>query len=99
VSQSSKITQSSSSSSSSQTSSGGNGIKTFSGTGGTNLSFSVDPRSRLVWTNDEGERFSAQGEGISIDSRRGRGEVRLDAGRYEDVKVRGKTWTIIIRPR
>ena len=85
--------------SSSSSSSNGSGIKTFSGTGSTKLSFNVERRSRLVWTNTEGRRFSASGAGISIDSRAGRGEVALDAGDYDDVRVSGASWTIVVRSR
>ncbi len=85
--------------SSSSSSSSGSGIKTFSGTGSTKLSFNVEQRSRLVWTNTEGRRFSASGAGISIDSRAGRGEVALDAGDYDDVRVSGASWTIVVRSR
>ena len=95
------ITQSSNggSSSSSSSSSSVNGVKTFSGTGRTDLTFNVEQPSRLVWTHTEGRRFSASGGGISIDSRAGRGEVALEAGRYEDVRVSGASWTIVVRPR
>ena len=88
-----------SSSSSSQSSSGGGGVSTFSGTGATTLSFNVERPSRLAWTNSEGKPFSATGAGISIDSRRGRGEVELHPGDYDDVKVEGASWTIVVRPR
>ncbi len=77
----------------------GRDMKTFSGTGSTNLSFNVEQPSRLVWTNSEGRRFSASGAGISIDSRAGRGEVALEAGDYDDVRVNGASWTIVVRPR
>ena len=99
--QSSSITQRSSggSSTSSQSTSGGNGVSTFSGTGGTTLSFNVERPSRLVWTNTEGKPFSATGAGISVDSRRGRGEVDFRPGEYEKVKVEGANWTIVVRPR
>ena len=101
--QSSSITQSSNggSSASSSSSSTGNGqaVKTFSGTGISNLTFNVEQPSRLIWTHAEGRRFSAKGGGISIDSRAGRGEVALEAGRYEDVRVSGGSWTIVVRPR
>ncbi len=106
--QSNSISQSSSgqSNSVSQSSNGGssatltsNGTKTFSGTGTTKLTFSVERPSRLVWTNSEGRRFSANGGGISIDSRAGRGEVALGEDRYDDVRVSGAIWTIIVRPR
>ncbi len=107
-SQSGSISQSSSgqSNSISQSSNGGststltsNGTKTFSGTGITKLTFGVERPSRLVWTNSEGRRFSANGGGISIDSRAGRGEVALDEDRYDDVRVSGASWTIVVRPR
>jgi hypothetical protein len=100
-SQSSSIRQSGggSSSSSSQTSSGGSGISTFSGNGHTTLSFNAERPSRLVWTNNQGERFSIEGAGISVDSRGGRGEVRLDPGEYENLRVSGQNWTIVVRPR
>jgi hypothetical protein len=99
VSQSNKVSGGSSSSSSSQTSSAGNSVRSFSGQGESNLTFNVEQPSRLSWTNDEDETFSARGGGINIDSRNGRGEIKLEPGRYEDVKVRGATWTIIVRPR
>lgn len=102
-SQSNSITQSSDggsvSSSSSSSNVNGRGIKTFSGTGSTELTFNVEQPSRLVWTNSERRRFSASGEGISIDSRAGGGEVALQAGRYEDVRVSGANWTVVVRPR
>lgn len=97
VSQSNKVSGGSSSSSS-QTSSGG-GVKSFSGQGESNLTFNVERPSRLSWTNDEGETFSARGGGINISSRSGRGEIDLEPGRYEDVRVRGATWTITVRPQ
>nr|MDQ3357069.1 hypothetical protein [Actinomycetota bacterium] len=96
-SQSSSIVQSSGSSSSS--SSSGPGVKTFSGNGATTLSFDVEEPARLAWTNSEGRSFSARGDGISIDSSAGRGELPLDPGSYDGVKVRGTSWTIVIRPR
>jgi hypothetical protein len=100
-SQSSSIRQSggSSSSSSSQRSSGGSGVSTFSGNGRTTLSFNAERPSRLVWTNNQGERFTIEGAGISVDSRQGRGEVRLDPGEYENLKVNGENWTLVVRPR
>ncbi len=97
-SQSSSIVSSSGSASSSSSSSGP-GVKTFSGNGATTLSFDVDEPVRLAWTNSEGRSFSARGDGISIDSSAGRGEVPLDPGSYDGVKVRGTSWTIVIRPR
>jgi hypothetical protein len=87
------------SSASSQTTSSGSGVSTFSGSGSTTLSFNVEQPSRLVWTNSEGRPFSAEGGGISIDSRAGSGEVALEPGDYENVKVRGSNWTIVVRPR
>lgn len=101
ASQSSSTVQRSGSGSSSvsQSTSSSGGVQTISGTGKTTVSFNVEKASRLSWTNAEGKRFSARGAGLSIDSREGRGEVSLDAGRYDDVKVRGSTWTIVIRPR
>jgi autotransporter family porin len=95
----SSIVQSSGGGSVSSSNTNGSGIKTFSGTGSTKLSFNVEQRSRLVWTNTEGRRFSASGAGISIDSRAGRGEVALDAGDYDDVRVSGASWTIVVRSR
>jgi hypothetical protein len=101
VSQSNRVSGGSSSSfsSSSQTSSGGHGLRSFSGQGETNLTFDVEQPSRLSWTNDEDETFSARGAGINVDSRRGRGEINLEPGHYSDVHVRGATWTIVVRPR
>ncbi len=96
---SSSISQSTGGSSSSSSNVNGRGIKTFSGTGSTSVSFNVEERSRLVWTNAEGRRFSASGAGISIDSRAGSGEVALKAGNYDDVRVIGASWTIVVRPR
>ncbi len=93
------ISQSSGGGSVSSSNVNGRGIRTFSGTGRTKLSFDVEQRSRLVWTNSEGRRFSASGAGISIDSRAGRGEVALEPGDYDDVRVTGESWTIIVRPR
>jgi hypothetical protein len=100
-SQSNSIVQSSGSGSvsSSSSSSSGPGVKTFSGNGATTLSFDVEKPARLVWTNSEGRSFSARGDGISIDSSAGRGEVPLDPGSYDGVKVRGTSWTIVVRPR
>ncbi len=95
----SSIAQSSSGGSASASNVGGRGIKTFSGTGNSKLSFNVEEPSRLVWTNSEGRRFSASGAGISIDSRAGGGEVALKAGDYDDVRVSGANWTIVVRPR
>ncbi len=86
-------------SSGSVSSSSGPGVKTFSGNGATTLSFGVDEPVRLAWTNSEGRSFSARGDGISIDSSAGRGEVPLDPGSYDGVKVRGTSWTIVVRPR
>jgi hypothetical protein len=89
----------SSTSSSSQSSSGGRGTSIFSGSGRTNLSFNVERPSRLSWTNTEGKAFSAEGSGISISSRAGRGEAELRRRSYDDVEVRGANWTIVVRPR
>ena len=89
----------SSSTSSSQSSSGGRGISTFSGSGGTRLSFNVERPSRLSWTNTQGKAFSAEGGGVSISSRAGRGEAKLRPGSYDDVEVRGANWTIVVSPR
>jgi hypothetical protein len=97
--QSSSIVQRSGSGSVSSSSSSGPGVKTFSGNGATTLSFNVEEPSRLAWTNSEGKRFSARGDGISIDSSSGRGEVSLDPGGYDGVKVSGSRWTIVVRPR
>lgn len=98
--QSSSITQSSSGSDSvSSSSSSGPGIKTFSGSGSTTLSFDVEEPSRFAWTNGEGRSFSARGGGLTIESSAGRGEVALDPGSYDDVEVRGSKWTIVVRPR
>jgi hypothetical protein len=96
---SSVVQRSGSGSSSSHSTSSGGGVQTLTGTGPTTVSFNVEKPSRLSWTNAQGKAFSARGAGLSIDSREGRGEVSLDAGRYDDVKVRGSTWTIVIRPR
>ena len=99
--QSSSINSSSSggSSSSSTQSSSSGGVSNFSGAGATTLSFNVERPSRLVWTNSEGKRFTAKGAGISIASDRGRGEVDLRPGNYNDVKVDGDNWTLLVRPR
>jgi hypothetical protein len=98
--QSSSIVQrSGSGSTSSSSSSSGPDVKTFSGTGSTTLSFNVEEPSRFAWTNSEGGSFSARSAHISVESRSGRGEVSLDSGRYDDVKVRGSNWTIVVRPR
>lgn len=85
--------------SSSSSSSSGSAVKTFSGRGETALSFDVEEPSRFVWTNTRGKPFSAAGRGIAIDSSAGRGEVSLAPGAYDDVKVRGSNWTIVVRPR
>ena len=99
-SQSSSITQSSGgSSSSSQTAANGEGMSTFSGKGSTTLSFNVERPSRLVWTNGEGNAFSMRGGGVSVSSRAGHGELELKPGDYRDVRVRGSSWTIVVRPR
>ena len=98
--QSSSITQSSSGSdSTSSSSSSVPGLKTFSGSGSTTLSFNVDEPSRFAWTNGEGRSFAARGGGLTIESSAGRGEVALDPGSYDDVEVRGSKWTIVVRPR
>jgi len=100
--QSTSITQRSSggsSSTSSQSTSGNGGISTFSGSGATTLSFNVERPSRLAWTNTEGKPFTARGAGISIDSHEGRGEVDLHRGDYEDDRIEGANWTIVVRPR
>ena len=97
--QSTSIVQRSGSNGSSSSSSSGPGVKTFSGSGSTTLSFDVEDPSRFAWTNAEGRAFSARGPGLSIDSRSGRGETALDPRDYDDVKVRGSNWTIVIRPR
>jgi len=98
--QSSSIQQrSGSGSTSSSSSSSSSSVKTFSGSGATTLSFNVEGPSRLVWTNSRGRPFSARGDGISIESRAGRGEVPLDARGYDGVRVRGSSWTIVVRPR
>jgi hypothetical protein len=97
---STSIHQSSSgASSSSQSSTSGGGVNSFSGNGRTTLSFNVERPSRLAWTNSEGKPFSAKGGRISIDSRRGHGEIQLQPGDYNNVKVEGTTWTIVVRPR
>lgn len=98
-SQSSSVVQRSGSGSVSSSSSSGPGVKTFSGTGTTTLSFNVEEPGRFAWTNSEGKSFSVRGDGISIDSSSGRGEVPLDPGSYDDVKVSGSSWTIVVRPR
>ena len=97
--QSTSIVQRSGSGGSSSSSSSGPGVKTFSGSGSTKLSFDVKEASRFAWTNAQGRAFSAEGPGLSIDSRAGRGEAVLDPRDYDDVKVRGSNWTIVIRPR
>lgn len=84
---------------SSASSESGGAIQTFSGTGSSNLTFDVARPSRLVWTNSKGRRFSVSGEGISIDSRAGSGEVALAAGDYDHVRVSGASWTIVVRAR
>ena len=97
--QSSSIVQRSGSGSVSSSSSSGPGVKTFSGSGTTTLSFNVEKPSRLAWTNSEDKRFSARGDGIAIESSSGRGEAPLDPGAYDGVKVSGSSWTIVVRPR
>ena len=103
VSQSNKLTQrsgsGSSSVSSSQSTSGGNAVQRFSGTGTSSLTFNVDDNARLSWRNQGGGKFSATGGDLSIDSRAGHGELKLEPGRYEDIKVRGQSWTIVVRSR
>lgn len=98
-SQSSSIVQRSGSGSVSSSSTSGPGVKTFSGDGATTLSFNVEEPSRLAWTNSERRSFSARGDRISIDSRSGRGEIPLEPGSYDGVRVRGSSWTIVVRPR
>ena len=98
--QSSSIVQRSSGSDSvSSSSSSVPGVKTFSGSGSTRLSFNVEEPSRFAWTNGEGRSFSARGGGLTIKSSAGRGEVALEPGSYDDVEVRGSKWTIVVRPR
>ena len=97
--QSSSVQSSSGSNSVSSSSSSGPGVKTFFGSGSTTLSFNVEEPSRFAWTNAEGRPFSARGDDLSIESRAGRGEASLDPGSYDDVKVRGSKWTIVVRPR
>ena len=84
---------------SSASSESGGAIQTFSGSGNSKLSFDVARPSRLVWTNSKGRRFSLSGAGISIDSRAGSGEEALAAGDYDDVRVSGASWTIVVRSR
>jgi len=98
--QSTSINQHSSagSSSSTQSTSGAGGVSSFSGAGATTLSFNVEHPSRLVWTNSEGKPFTAKGAGIDIDSRSGRGEIELHAGDYNNVRVDGDNWTLLVRP-
>lgn len=74
------------------------GTRTVSSRGPATLHFKVEQSTRLVWTNNDGKPFLARGSGISINSRRGRGEVHLSPGRYE-VYVRGTAWKIALRPR
>jgi hypothetical protein len=97
--QSSSIVQRSGSGSTSSSSSSGPGMKTFSGSGATTLSFNVEEPSRLAWTSSDGRSFSARGDGFAIDSSAGRGEISLEPGRYDEVRVRGSSWTIVVRPR
>ena len=98
--QSNSVVQSSSGSNSvSSSSTSGPGVRTFSGSGSTTLSFNVEEPSRFAWTNAEGRSFSARGDGLSIESTTGRGEASLDPGSYDDVKVTGSKWTIVVRPR
>ena len=85
--------------STSQSSTSAAGVSNFSGRGASKLSFNVERPSRLAWTNSEGKTFSAEGGGISIRSRTGRGEMELKPGDYDNVRVEGTTWTIVIRPR
>jgi hypothetical protein len=71
--------------------------RTISSRGTATLFFTVDRPSSFVWKNTKGNLFSAQGRGIAIASRRGRGEVELGPGRYS-VLVSGGDWSVAVRP-
>lgn len=68
----------------------------MSSTGVAVLGFKVERPSRLAWKNTRGKPFVASGEGISINSRRGRGEFGLRPGNYS-LYVSGAAWTIAVR--
>jgi len=85
-------------SSSTLSQSSNDGISNFSGTGPVTVTFRVAERSRLAWTS-AGEAFSVLGSGISVHSRRGLGEVAIDAGDYDKVRIDGAAWTVNIQPR
>ncbi len=85
--------------SSSSRTSGASSVKTFSGTGSQTLSFNVEEPSVLSFTATSGARFTLRGDGIAIDEPGGEGRIEVEPGNYEDVRVGGKSWTIVIRPR
>jgi hypothetical protein len=85
--------------SSSSRTSGASSVKTFSGTGRQTISFNVEEPSTLSFTPPTGPRFTLRGDGIAIDEAGGEGRVDVEAGDYQDVRVDGERWTIVVRPR
>ena len=85
-------------SSSTLSQSSSDGVSNFSGTGPTTVSFHVDRPSRLAWTA-AGERFSVEGRGITVESGTGTGEVPIEPGDYNGVRIEGAAWTVALKPR
>jgi hypothetical protein len=72
-------------------------VLTYAGTSEATIDVDVDGDSRLLWSNDKGSPFRLSGAGSAVDSTDGSGEVPLSAGKHS-LEVRGKVWTIVIRP-
>ncbi|HKP91901.1 MAG TPA: hypothetical protein VJT75_18180 [Thermoleophilaceae bacterium] len=73
-------------------------VLTYAGTSKATITVDVEGDSRLLWSNDKGSPFSLSGTGgAAVDSSDGSGEVPLSGGKHR-LEVRGKVWTIVIRP-
>jgi hypothetical protein len=73
-------------------------VRLYAGSADATVTVDVEGNSRLLWSNDKGDRFRLSGTGGSaIDSTDGSGEVPLSSGRHR-LEVHGKVWTIVIRP-
>lgn len=97
--QSSSSTQSSGSVSQQSSSAGGQTLTTFTGTGDATISVDVGGASRLLWSNTQGERFTARSDdgSVAVDSSAGSGEVKLPPGTHR-LHVTGRLWTVLVRP-